>query len=337
MRSYPDKGDKDNNSIILKLPPDNTTKKFETINYQKDKWDLIYGKDIVWQTTISNQQEFWIQSTSGILQLHENQWENISSLCGPSTDKIADFKIYEDALYFSDGLRINKVKGTECKLAYEIPKVINGTINTHFEVVAEGDIWIYFQNCNCSSSLYHFVNGEWTAVELGDKQYYATDMIKDHNNDIWVSSIWPEKIYKISSGGKKLFDPTQVWNNAGFYSINIAVNTNNELWAVMTNEQTGFVLSADTEMNYWKFNYPFSIDPSLMRSFFDSKGRYWVNGCKILDDGQVDQYSCLEYFYNNEWYSFSNMPFSFVTDIDEDNDGNVYISTNLGLYEYMEK
>ena len=309
-----------------------TVRGYTQKEYDVSEWKLISSDDMAWQIEVDSTQQMWIRFVvKDIVALDKKSWELISEKefsfsSKPITMEIAS----DDSLWVLNRQSIAHFKDDQWS-AYTIPNEDN-ILYSQMAIDPLGVIWLASSDCFCKDSILSFDGLNWSKHLIPNKDMKVTQMLFTSDGALWAV-FYPDGLGKFDGKEWKIYTGEDFSWTANYYygTRRIATDKKGSIyglydgarWTIIKIDSTGHF----SEIPFGTFTPDFN--PILLRIFIDAQDRIWVNACI---QNRTD--SCLAYYAENQWVSFTNLPFTTVTDIAELHDGTLLIGTEKGVYTF---
>jgi hypothetical protein len=302
------------------------------IEYSPTDWNQLFNQGVVVKIIVAPNQEIWLWSRSDrdkLFSLNKgiDDAVELEEIGLPGT--IHDISLSHDGVIWA--------AGKECIFVFRDGYWDNFLIPDASEfgfqrmaVDSTGKVYITTDLGETAGVIQLFDGTRWEELLA---PYQPSQLVFTGDNILWASFGWPIGIGKFDRGEWEFYSGKELWtvNSESISSIRIAISSLGNVFALMAN--LNLLVKIDTQGNITTI--PFSDDFELfefrLRLFVDSKENIWMNACLLNHLN-----SCLVYYSENRdrWYSFINLPFTVVADINELSDGSILIATENGLYQY---
>lgn len=324
-----------------------------TINLPLEPLVIKHFKDVL----IEENDRIWLASENGALIIENDTYTYCDINSGLSSNEIS--ALYKDK---EDNIWIGTVNGGLNKLKPKIIKIFSKEdglmedISRPILQLKNQDVLI--SHCN---KITQWKNGQFSLFNKGYVGCVWT-MMEENNGDIWFGT-FNEGLYKYSEGRFSKIDSKEMWMKNSFYAL--LQDKDGVIWI-------GNDLGLSTFQNN-KFQKVFEdkITGAITNIFQDSKNRIWFcsnKGLGAIENGNVKIYTIddglsnnnvrqiyedkegvlwiatygggISRFKNNTFFSFNESEKiidGFTSCIVEDNDNNLWISSNRGIYSASRK
>lgn len=298
--------------------------------YIPSEWSLIYDGDMVWQSEIGTDQTLWIATEQGkVAYFQGGEWTYFSGHDYGFFDKPNSMAIALDGTVWVSGRETLARYRQGHWDTFSIPNM-SETAFTRLAVDSSGVVWVATQLCRCKNSIKRFDGNIWDELSIDNTELAEIgQLVFSSNGDLWISSARDGSIANYNGVEWKIYQAESLWETVGQMNIGIApdkqggiIGIDGGQWLTRINAD-GMVSTIPFESSVLELN------PALIRLFVDSQNTIWVNAC--LRDRKN---ACLAYYKDNRWFYFTDMPFSFVTDINELPSEILLFSTEKGLYKF---
>ncbi len=214
-------------------------------------------------------------------------------------------------------------------------------------VDASDRIWIGLSVCSTNQCLYRFDGATWQEYPLPvrnhDNGLGGVSVISDTKGNIWVCGGWQDGIARFLGTGWQIYTGKDLWpdrpSNLGERApaehIIIVAGVDGSIWAYL--DSTPIIVRIDETGKIEGFPIRLGIDLTnvFYLVMYDSKGNVLWAGT----DGNANLSgitpTTLGYFNGTHWFTFTNLPFKNILEINEEPNGIMLISTENGLFSYQ--
>jgi len=317
------------------MVPPQITKPYRDIvlkEYDPKKWTLIYDKDMVWNIEIVSPQKIWIESDGGdVINYDDGNWISFSGKDFGFFSKPSDLAVGPNgAIWVAGKEGISRYQNKHWTF-FPFPNSAKYNF-VRLAVDQTGVVWFATPMCNCENEIKFFDGVNWGKIndpKLGDTQ----QLLFSPSDSLWSIFEMAGKIGQYDGKNWKFFPGDDIWPKSPYFSaMRIASNEAGEIYAISDGQDWIITVDKFGSLNKIPFNNEdLLLNPFLLRLYIDKQNSIWINAC--LKDRSD---SCLAYYKNNVWTSFTNLPFSTVTDIKELDDHTILLATENGLYKYLQ-
>lgn len=307
----------------------------QMIEFDPREWNLIYGKEPIRKVAVRSKGPIWLLTARGSLLFSQNraEWVVFEKDDFGIPDLLNDIVLASDnSVWIAGRKSIAHYTEGEWRV-YTIPNTTDKSF-TRITTDPLNDVWIATPLCNCEKSIKEFDGQEWKEFSPKKKVTETSQIIFDFQGNLWASFGWPEGIGRYDGVEWKFFLGTEFWPSGPFQPIRIAVGRDSVIWAVLENQKSIITLDNSGITKEIYFDPNLRIESHLLRTYVDENNNLWINAFLINSSGAKVNSTGLAFFDGSYWNSFSDLPFSQVSDITGDDTGSLYISTEKGVYKY---
>ena len=218
---------------------------------------------------------------------------------------------------------------------YTIPNEDN-VLYSQMAIDPSGVVWLAAPDCFCEESILSFDGSNWSKLSIPNKDMKVTQILFTNDRTLWAV-FYPNGLGKFNGKEWKIYTGKDFsWTENYYYGTRrITSDEKGNIYGLYDGDHGWTIIKVDnaeslSEIPFGDFTPDFN--PALLRIFIDTQNRIWVNACI---QNRTD--SCLAYYTENQWVSFTNLPFTTVTDIAELHDGTLLITTEKGVYTFAGK
>jgi ligand-binding sensor domain-containing protein len=323
------------NTKTLKGTPTADIMENRFIEFSQGEWKLLFDKEPIVKVVVRSERSFWLLSAEGMLlsSLDQGEWVTFEKNDYAIPDLPNDMVLAnDDSIWIAGRKSIAHFENGHWRV-YAIPNVTD-TSFTRIATDPSNNVWIATPLCNCENSIKKFDGVEWTEFSPKQKIIGTNQILFDLQGNLWASFGWPEGIGRYDGETWKFFSGMDLWPSGSFQPIGITCGQDGVIWAVLENQES--IITIDDSGLISEVNFPagLKIDSHLLRTYVDKKNRFWINAFHIDSSGVMINGTGLAFFDGSTWNTFSGLPFTRANDIAEDDAGNIYISTEKGVYKY---
>ena len=307
---------------------------------------------------VEENNRIWLPSKNGAIIIENDTYSYCNINSGLSSNEISAF--YKDR---EDNIWIGTVNGGLNKLKPKIIKLFSkedglmDDISRPILQLKNQDILI--SHCN---KITQWKNDNFSLFNANYEIGCVWTMMEENNGDIWFGT-FNEGLYKHSKGQFLKIETKEQWMKGSFYAL--MQDKNGVIWI---GNESGLY---NYQNNKFQKIHEDKIKGSVTHIFQDSKNRLWFcsnKGLGVIENETVKLYTVddglsdnnvrhihedkegvfwiatygggINRFKNNTFFSFNeseNIIDEFTSCIIEDNDNNLWISSNRGVYSAQRK
>jgi ligand-binding sensor domain-containing protein len=285
---------------------------------------------MVWQIDIAPSQQMWIKLGDGEVGYFDGgNWVLFSREDYAFSDKPSDMSIAPDgSVWISNSHVISRHQDGNWDV-FPIPNV-NDPAATRLAISPSGEVWVATPLCSCDNSIKKFDGIQWQELFITDKHFRASQLLFTADGTLWAALGLPVGIGQYDGKSWNIYSGADLWPTGYPFANRIASDNRGNIYSIYERQKWLIRISNDGDITTIPFdNQNLSLNTIILRLFIDSQGTIWLNAG--LNNGNA---LGVAYYRDDQWVSFTDLPFSFVTDINELADGTILIATEKGLFQF---
>jgi streptogramin lyase len=299
-------------------------------SYDPAEWKQIYDKDRVVKVEIGKKQQIWTMLDRGEIGVFDgNKWALFSRGDYSFSESPYDMAIAPDGSVWITGRSVISHYQNGHWNIFPLP-VSSKTAFPRLAISPSGEVLVT-PNCDCYTGIDIFNGSSWNVLPIsGEKFFEAEQLLFTPDGTLWASFGWPAGIGRYNGKTWKNYSGTDLWPTGSYTGIRLASDNQGNIYAIY--ESQDWVIRINTDGSITKIPYDSSnleLNPVALRLFIDQQDTLWINAYL-----RNERNACLTYYKDNKWVSFTNLPFSDVSDINELPDGTLLVATSKGLYQF---
>jgi streptogramin lyase len=299
--------------------------------YLPQEWELLYGEMTVARSIVDSQGRIWMHIAGGKLAYYDkDKWIFVEESTHGIQGGITGIDISPDGSIWVVGGKALSHFQKDLWESYPIPDV-NNNQNTQMAIDLEGSVWLTLQDCGCDKSIRKFDGEKWIEVATIEREYVAVQLISSPDGSIWAAFNSSIGIGKYDGQTWSMYAGSDLWLVDWQTTIRIYIDKSGNVYVIK--DYPEYIVKIDQDGNISRILfYPeeLKLRFEMLRMYIDSQNRLWVNS-----SWKDIKHSCPAYYQDGQWFTFINLPFSFVLDINEMDNGKYLMSTIQGLYLYQ--
>jgi hypothetical protein len=299
-------------------------------DYDPAEWQQLYDKDMVWQIDIAPSQQMWIKLGDGEVGYFDGgNWVLFSGEDYGFSDKPSDMSIAPDGSVWISSRHVISHYQDGCWDVFPIPNM-SDTATTRLAISPSGEVWVATPLCYCDNTIKKFDGTQWEELSITDKHFQACQLLFAADGTLWAALGLPGGIGQYDGKSWNIYSGPDLWPTGYPFANRIALDNQGNIYGIYGHQEWIIRISNDGIVSKIPFDYQnLSLNPHLLRLFIDSQGTIWLKA------GLKNESSAgLTYYKDNQWVYFADLPFSFVTDINELADGTILVGTEKGLFQF---
>lgn len=299
-------------------------------DYDPAEWKQLYNKDRVVEIGLDLTQRMWIYLDRGEIAFFDGgKWALFSGKDYGFPEKPYDMAIApDDTVWLSGRHAISRYQNGRWDV-FPMPNV-SETAFPRLAIDPSGVVWVATPLCDCENSIKRFNGTAWDELSVTDKHLEASQLLFTPDGTLWASFGWPGGVGQYDGKTWKIYPGTDLWPTGPYSGIRIASDNRGNIFGIYERQKWVIRISSDESISKIPFDASnLVLNPIQLRLFIDKQDTVWINAC--LKDKKN---ACLAYYKDNQWVSFTNLPFGDVTDINELADGTLLVAATEGLYQF---
>jgi streptogramin lyase len=303
--------------------------------YNPGEWSVLYDKNSIWGVQLDPAGRMWISPGGESAYFDGDKWVFLAEDDYPAPYMGGVLVAPDGSLWTTAYQTLSRYKDGTWEI-FPIPDA-DATTRTGIAFDASGSVWIMMSTCPDYCFVLKKCDGNnWIDVPLWTTEMRGQNppqMLFTPDGALWVVGN-KDDIGRYDGKNWKIYSEADLWLPEEWVrTVRITSDPDGNIYGIST-EQSGhvsWVTKIDISGQITKYPVPTKLEfwQNVLRLFVDSQGTIWVNAC--LDDRSD---TCLAYYKDEQWVSFTDLPTGRMLDMKELSDGTFLVASIFGLYQF---
>ncbi len=300
--------------------------------YNLSEWKVVYDKNSVRQIELGSNGQMWILTGDQVGYFDGEDWILYSKKDYGLLESPDDLAVAPDGTaWLASSQAISHYQDGHWYV-YSIPNAPEWSY-TDLAINASKLVWLSLWGSHYDNRIIKFDGTNWDEQRLSsDGQVEAEQLLFTLDGTLWASS--NKAISQYNGDIWKIYSGKSLWPESNDLGIRIARDSKGNIFGINYNQEWIVKINLNGSISKIPFDFVhYGFISERMRLFVDKQGRIWTNAC-LKKQTVLDDDNCLEYYQDNQWISFRNLPFWSMIDMKELSDGTLLLATTDGLFQY---